>query len=415
MRNPLVSVVVSTYRGERFLRGCLEMLLSQSISDRLEIIVIDSGSPEDERGIVRDMREEHQNIVYERTTRETLYASWNRALRMSTGIYFANFNVDDWIREDAFELFARALDQEPQADVAFAHWAATDIAQRPPTEDDPVSFHPPYQPALPLFYCYGGSTQFWRASSLSRLGGFDPSFSACGDLDALCRLTQVGGNAILVPHVLEGFFQNPEGISQASSTSQREQAEIFARARRETPLTALFALDTGDASAVAAGWTALGNMAMQIRVPWHDDRLNDRGFALECYRRALSAAPNFSPALHNMYSIFFEAGEFGPAERCLAGLPPAIAARVRGAELALVEPDVEPARRGPVYEQSSSVGPVPDGIMSGTRPQRIDAVAAELIDAKEYIASLKRYLAKELTEAAALRKALAADHGTNTL
>jgi hypothetical protein len=259
---------------------------------------------------------------------------------------------------------------------------------------------------LPLFYCYGGSTQFWRTSSLTRLGGFDDSFSACADLDALCRLALVSGTAVLVPQVLEGFFQNPHGLSRASDTARREQAEIFARARRETPLTALFALDAGDVLAVAAGWTALGNMAMQIRIPWHDDRLNDRVYALECYQRALSAAPNYPPALHNMYSMLFEAGEFGPAESCLTHLPPATAAQIRGADLTLVQPHVEPARAGPVYEGRSGAGPVPNGIVSGTRPPRIDAIAAELTGAKEYIASLEWHLAAERNEAAKLREAL---------
>ncbi|MDO8362222.1 MAG: glycosyltransferase [Actinomycetota bacterium] len=413
MRDPLVSVVVSTYRGERLLRGCLEMLLRQSISDRLEIIVIDSGSPENERGIVQDMQKEHPNIVYERTPRETLYSAWNRALRLSTGIYFANVNTDDWIREDALELFAKALDREPHADVAFAHWASTDTAQRAPTEGDLVNFHAPYHPALPLFYCYSGSTQFWRTSTLSQLGGFDDSFSACGDAEALYRLMRAGGNAVLVPHVLEGLFQNPKGISLGSDVALREVAEITARARRETPLTALFAIDPEDALAVAAGWTALGNMAMQLRIPWLDDRLNDRSFAHECYRRALTAAPNYPPALHNRYSVYFEAGEFGPAESCLAALPPTTAARIRGADLGLVQPHVEPARQGPVYEHSSGVGPVPNSILSGTRPRRIDAIAAELAGAKEYIASLEWHLAREKDEAAKLREALTEVRGTN--
>jgi len=49
MSSPLISVVVSTHAAERHIRGCLEMLLRQTVADRLEIIVIDSGSPELER------------------------------------------------------------------------------------------------------------------------------------------------------------------------------------------------------------------------------------------------------------------------------------------------------------------------------------------------------------------------------
>jgi len=102
MSSPLISVVVSTHAAERHIRGCLEMLLRQTVADRLEIIVIDSGSgsgsPELERTIVEALQRQHHNIVYLRTPRETLYAAWNRALSMSSGKYFANVNTDDWIR-----------------------------------------------------------------------------------------------------------------------------------------------------------------------------------------------------------------------------------------------------------------------------------------------------------------------------
>ena len=342
--------MVSTYANESLIRGSLEMLLRQKGADQLEIIVIDSGSPQDERSVVESVQSGRDNIVYVRTSRETLYAAWNRALEMSTGTYFANVNVDDWIRDDALEVFAGAMDRHSDCDLAYANWAMTDVPQGQPTDRDPVSYHPLYEPALPLFYCYGGSTQFWRRASLVSLGGFDASLTACGDLEVLCRLTLAKGKSLLVPQLLEGFFQNPQGISRSTDVSAREQAEVFTRARTETPLNCLYDVDVDDAGSMAAGWTALGNMAVQTRVPWQRGPLNDVESALGFYGHALAASPDYPEALHNRYALLLVAGRVDEAEHSLDHLTPAGAARIRGVGTALAHPSIEPAVRGPVFE-----------------------------------------------------------------
>jgi glycosyltransferase involved in cell wall biosynthesis len=43
---PLVTAMVSTYASERFLAGCLDDLLAQTLGGLLEIVVVDACSPE---------------------------------------------------------------------------------------------------------------------------------------------------------------------------------------------------------------------------------------------------------------------------------------------------------------------------------------------------------------------------------
>jgi hypothetical protein len=74
-----VTAIVSAYGSERFLRDCLEDLERQTIANRIEIIVIDSGSPQDEERIVREFQYSNPNVVYIRTRR-----SFSTATRMSS-------------------------------------------------------------------------------------------------------------------------------------------------------------------------------------------------------------------------------------------------------------------------------------------------------------------------------------------
>ena len=84
----LVSAIVSTFNAARFIRGCIEDLEGQTISDKIEIIIVDSASEQNEGEIVREFQERYPNIRYTRTEqRESVYAAWNRGIRMARGKY----------------------------------------------------------------------------------------------------------------------------------------------------------------------------------------------------------------------------------------------------------------------------------------------------------------------------------------
>ena len=343
--------MVSTYANESLIRGNLEMLLRQKGADRLEVIVIDSGSPQDERSVVESLQSGRDNIVYVRTSRETLYAAWNRALEMSTGTYFANVNVDDWIRDDALEVFAGAMDRHSDCDLAYANWAMTDVPQGQPADRDPVSYHPPYEPALPLFYCYGGSTQFSATFVIGEPRWFrrlvDGMWRPRGALSSYPGEGQVVARTA----VAGGLLPEPTRAYRAAPMFRHENKPTSSpSARTQTPLDCLYDVDLDDAGSMAAGWTALGNMAVQTRVPWQSGPLNDVESALGFYGLALAASPGYPEALHNRYALLLVAGRVDEAEHSLDHLTPADAARIRGVGTALVHPRIEPAVRGPVFE-----------------------------------------------------------------
>ncbi len=81
------------------MRGCLEDLENQTIADKIEIIVVDSGSEQDEESIVKEFQRKYSNIKYIRTEkRETVYEAWNRGIKSSSGKYITNANTDDRLR-----------------------------------------------------------------------------------------------------------------------------------------------------------------------------------------------------------------------------------------------------------------------------------------------------------------------------
>ncbi|MDY6952603.1 MAG: glycosyltransferase, partial [Thermodesulfobacteriota bacterium] len=101
-RDYLVSAIVSTYNSEEFMAQCLENLEAQTISQQIQVLVIDAASPQNERRIVKDFQKRYSNITYVRTKgRIGIYTAWNLAAQMASGTYCMTVSTNDHLRKDA--------------------------------------------------------------------------------------------------------------------------------------------------------------------------------------------------------------------------------------------------------------------------------------------------------------------------
>jgi glycosyltransferase involved in cell wall biosynthesis len=105
----------------------LEDLARQTIADKLEIIVVNSGSEQNEEAIVKEFQQKCDNIVYIKTEqREGIYAAWDRAVRAARGEFITNANTDDRHRTDALEIMARTLQSNPDVALVYGDQICTD-------------------------------------------------------------------------------------------------------------------------------------------------------------------------------------------------------------------------------------------------------------------------------------------------
>jgi len=287
------TVAISSYDAADYLGACLAQLLNQSLCAHLEIIVIDSGSSEDERSVCDKYKSQFARLIYERTQREPLDAAWNRALAKASGKYFVNANTDDALHPRAFEMLVSALDAEPEAALAYGDWmwATVPNAKFPWDLGFRRCVHPEYHPSLPLFYAYAGCHQFWRTDKLRELGGFNADYKAAGDYEALCRLALKRWKAVYVPEVVSAFYQNPNGLSRSSDVSYKEFLEIRDSFRNAFTIQDLYDVYPCDKIACANAWADLARRAFSLRIPWAERNTPDKEFAAKCARRALALEP----------------------------------------------------------------------------------------------------------------------------
>lgn len=189
-RDYLATAIVSTYRAERFLRGRLTDLLQQSIADRLEIIVIDSHSPEGEAGIVAEFQQQTDTIRYLRTSRrESVYQAWNRGVALATGQFLTNANCDDRLAPTALERLCQLLQQHPNAGFAYADFLITGYENETFASHHAhdVTRRPTYHRNRLLENCITGSQPLWRRALHSRVGSFDTAYASAADYDFFIR------------------------------------------------------------------------------------------------------------------------------------------------------------------------------------------------------------------------------------
>lgn len=189
----LATAIVSTYKAERFMKGRLDNLLAQTLGDRLEILVIDSASPEGEGDIVAEFQNHARNIRYLRTDRrETVYQAWNRAIAQATGQFLTNANTDDRLKNNALQQLISSLEQQPAAGIAFADFHITscenDVFCHNHTGE--TTCRPPYSMNALLENCITGSQPVWRQNLHNTVGLFDITYASAGDYDFFIRSAQ---------------------------------------------------------------------------------------------------------------------------------------------------------------------------------------------------------------------------------
>ena len=225
-----VSAIVSTYNSEKFIRGCLDNLINQTlyVKGELEIIVINSGSQQDEGKIVKEYQRKHKNIKYLKTSKETIYQAWNRGIKAANGKYITNANTDDRHRRDALEVLAQTLDTKNDIALVYADSKVTGV-ENEKFETAPATgflLWPEYNSTNLFRICYVGPQPMWRKSLHKKYGYFDGSFKSAGDYEFWLRIVNNEKfehlNAVLGLYLLSD--ESVEHVNQQISLQESEKA-----------------------------------------------------------------------------------------------------------------------------------------------------------------------------------------------
>lgn len=104
MAQPLVSIIVPVYNGEKTIERCLRSIQNQSYSN-IEVLVVNDGSSDHTERIIRKYVQRDSRFRYIEKENTGVSDSRNVAMAEAKGDYFQFVDGDDWIVKQATEEF----------------------------------------------------------------------------------------------------------------------------------------------------------------------------------------------------------------------------------------------------------------------------------------------------------------------
>ena len=126
-RNPLVSIGMPIYNGERYMREAINSLLSQTVAN-FELIISDNCSTDSTAEICKEYASRDRRIKYTKQTTNTgASANFQCVLKLAKGQYFMWAAHDDRWNKDFLEKLIMALSADSSYGLAFSNYSVKNL------------------------------------------------------------------------------------------------------------------------------------------------------------------------------------------------------------------------------------------------------------------------------------------------
>ncbi len=231
--DPSVSVIVSLYKAAGKLTYFLTAIAQQTLAQqgKVEFILVDSGSPTQERQVLEAfLQQTPLNVVYARSReRETIQAAWNRGIGLARATYLVFLCADETLYPETLEVLAQQLDDNPDVDWVMSNSLVTAVDEMGLFKNDimPYDRSGAGKDHVYLETCYlswvGG---MYRKSVHDRFGYYDETFGAAGDTEFKSRILPYI-NVKFADRGLGLFLNYPDGQITASPRAEIEDLRAW--------------------------------------------------------------------------------------------------------------------------------------------------------------------------------------------
>lgn len=175
MNEVLVTVYITNYNYEKYIKQAIESVLNQSLQD-FELLIIDDGSTDNSKSIIENYSAHPQvKIIYQQN--KGLNITNNIALQLAAGKYIMRLDADDYLAHNALEKMVALLEANKNLGLVFPDYYLVDHDNNITAE---IKRHDFNEEVTLLDQPAHGACTLIRKEFLKSVGGYDESYS-CQD------------------------------------------------------------------------------------------------------------------------------------------------------------------------------------------------------------------------------------------
>ncbi|MDF5732135.1 MAG: glycosyltransferase [Rhizonema sp. PD38] len=232
--SPLISVIIPAYNAEGTILETIASVQQQTFSN-FEIVVINDGSTDSTVELLNTVDDPRIKIFS--YSNGGLPVARNRGISHATGEFLAFLDADDLWTPDKLEQQLAALQQHPNAGVAYSWIYFME------EKGNSLSFHPSepvffegnvYANLLVGDFIYNGSNTLIRKQAINSTGEFDPALKSCEDWDYWLRLALHWHFVVVPKHQI--YYRRSTGAMSSKVEVMKEASLItLEKAYRSAP------------------------------------------------------------------------------------------------------------------------------------------------------------------------------------
>jgi len=211
MKSPKISVIMSVYNGEKYLREAINSILNQTFKN-FEFIIVNDGSTDSSLDIIKSYNDARIVVIDQKNTGQGI--GRNIAIKHSNGEYIAILDADDISMPDRLQLQYDFLEKHPEC---VAIGSNAEIIDKDGnyvyTSNQALSWEEIKNnlPSMPFFH----SSTMYRKAAFEKVGGY-PEIYRIEDIVYFNKLAKIGELCNL-PDVLIKYRLCPTAVTAKSS------------------------------------------------------------------------------------------------------------------------------------------------------------------------------------------------------